>query len=218
MTIAKVKNILLSLVVVAGVLALVAGITQAAWSSTATSTNNTFESGTVGVELSGDVISGNTEGVSVGRFFNAEGLFPGEYESSIIEITNTSDVAIQFAVTGANFNYGSSTAPHLDTALLLKVEHIMQGYTVEHSEGTLWSPHSQNAVWFDFSDGNTLRDLRNGNVSPALVNENQPLPAGQTAVYEITVKLDEDANNNLQGKSVSADLVVTATKHATQPE
>jgi predicted ribosomally synthesized peptide with SipW-like signal peptide len=211
----SIKNILFSVVAIAAVSLLAIGVTAAVWNATATSENNTFAAGELSVEIGNETLGGT--GTNVNAFFDVDGMFPGDKESAYVEIANTSAVDIEFE---ADLVSASSTStPGLDNYLELQITQIfdLDGYSLQ--TGTLWSPGdwTEDRVWTAFSDGNTIRDWRTGDLvdnegSIEFANRNQALPASETALYYIEVRLAEDTPNAQQGNTFTADLEVTAQR------
>ena len=208
----KLKNISLSVAVIAGISALVFGVTQAVWTDTATNTDNTFASGYVEIELEG--VGGEH---TTTNFFNTSGMMPGDSESAQILIGNRSSGPVGFDVDLVNPTYGGEGLG-LDRVLEVQIiqvddpNNVDAGMWNDHFTGggsfTLWTEGNTGAEIVSF-ETTTLRDWLNNPGS--IGSDAYDLPAGYAGVYDVVVRLAPDAGNEYQNKSFTVDLLVTAT-------
>jgi predicted ribosomally synthesized peptide with SipW-like signal peptide len=184
------KKIAISSLSILAALSLMGGATFAAFSSSATSANNTFSAGTVALLLSDSVVNGGTaetDQATVQSSFGASGLMPGECTGpQTLSVENSGTIDGTVTVTGNNTN--GAMSPYLRVASLTFSGDPVPFGTVN-------------------TNGNLFADLQD-------FAANSPLAAGALAAEStedlvMDVCLDESAPNSLQGASNNFSLTVT---------
>lgn len=218
------KKILLSFLTVIGVTSLVAAGTRAVFTDTESSVGNIL-----GVENHFEVVldGKNNFGNRVSeRFFNVTNLIPTNidrdhtnnlsgWEKSIhtayLEVKNNSNMPMLFRAYADKVNDPNGLR-HL---IKVKVTFNPEDYATLYQGSNLYGGTKKDTVLGTW----TLEELKSKDVLnniQAARKDGWPLPAGFVAVYKLEVFLDLEAGNNLQGKQVTADLVVDATQYEGQ--
>ena len=220
----KFKNVALSLAVIAGVTGLLFGATQAVWTDRADSMNNTWNTGNTIIHFEGLSDATNNQ-VSGGRFFDSQGMVPGQTETAYVLITNNGSTAFTFELDLENPQFDQKPNPQLDNVLEFQVKQVVSEseLTTElsnwltQSEKTLWVPTGASGEWIDFNDGNTLRQWRlNPESLKNPMASSYPITQNETAIYEVGVRLAPSAGNHYQERSFSVDIIATATQFVEQ--
>ena len=211
----RLKNILLSVLVISGVVTLTASVTTAIFSANAVSTNNTFSTGALTIELNG--LNNAGEPINDGPFFTANNLVPGgEPAVSYVEIKNTGTMDAIFRTWVTDVVQDVD----LDTRLEIQVTQLTDEHNPDNyipvSGGTLYSPEV-GVPYKSFADGLVLSDIRGShnaldNVNASLGSEQNPLSPNEVAVYKIEVRLALWAESWYQNRTLTSSLRVNAVQ------
>lgn len=178
------KRIVTSGLTVAAAAALLVGATFAFFTATDTSTGNTFQTGTMNLSITDQNANTDFQSEALGTNWQ-----PGEERIVNFDVKNTGSLPMNIR----GFATGTWGDAGLDTENRVSVE------KVERWNGASWEelgtgPHT-GYFYYSPTGGNTALFIVNG---------------GDRAQLQLTVKLDEDAGNNFQGKTFTATLQAEA--------
>ena len=208
-------RITFSLISIFAVLAMVGGATYAFFSSTASSTGNTFSSGTMTLLLDDADQLTPTPAVSGSvTFANAS---PGDSTSGFISLHNGGTTPFAEVEFGADTTVTNDPAPASDMATKLNMTVVVDDGTPDTAcvNGTDVTSAIDTAVGnggaplmlSEFDDGGT-------DTYDSLTSTN--LAAGETRNVCFTVEFDESADNDYQGDAVSTTFTFEAHQNASQ--
>jgi predicted ribosomally synthesized peptide with SipW-like signal peptide len=198
----RMKRIALSLVSIVAALAVVAGATVAVFTDRAVLENNTFATGTLEIRLNGQ------ERLAGFNFTNAA---PGDSTEKVFDLNNY----------GSPYFPGPSTLPAEGLFATAQKQTggdqiLYDALTAKLYANAGWGGCSNPGVAFVSGKGCTvydglLKDLSNEDILLATQWGIHPsLPAGNSLRMTLVVGLPESAENELQGKSTTFDLLVDA--------
>ncbi len=177
-------GILRSLIVIVAAAAVVGGGTYSFFSTTDTASGNTITAGTLSI----DILNQNDV---TPLDFDITGILPGETRLVNFDVKNTSttDIHLRGAAFGAWDNSGSTiTSP--DNSLIEVAK-------VEHWNGASWAQISTTdpvtGIFYYSLDGTDTNLI--------------PVPAGDKAQFQLTVRLKTTAGDDYQGEVYNASIV-----------
>ena len=176
------RSTLVSLIAISLCFVLMLGATWAWFSSTVTNQGNTIAVGTFQLDVTvNDVSIKNTDNNAVAPVFTATNWAPGSTASETLTIKNMGTIPMTWKATLA------TGANAVDADLAAKINVTVKQGTQE--------------------DTYTLAQLLGGQT---LVTGAAALGATETAEITVTIAMADDAGNDLQGKTLGFDIVITA--------
>jgi len=202
------KKILLSLAMIALVIASVTSATVAYFSDTATSAGNTFSAGTMEFRIA-------RPGETNHRIFDISNLKPGQVVKGYLVVVNdsTAELDMKWKAWIPSFSDGV-----LDDVLEVRITMKPSEYTEYNaftSAGYTLAGHE-----FVTQGWTSIHNLGVGNNILAWnypckeegAGDPQPFRVDWAGVYKIEVRMQESAGNNYQGTSFTGDLNFYATQ------
>jgi spore coat-associated protein N len=210
-------NITKSLAVIAIVVAAAVGGTYAYFSSTATSTANTFSAGTLDVQVSNDN-STWAKGVS-GTWVSPVGWAPGQTTNGTIHMTNVGTVNsnhVYFGFNSPTHSGGTGGVDLMDKIVVTNLQERFNNVTTLDQTATLAAQvgNKDNVLTLkelvDFSSGYGYYSWDDKS------NDGIILQAGNQKDYDIsfTFKFLDDAGNDYQGASAGFVVNMNATQNS----
>ncbi len=185
------KNILKSIFVVVAVAVVAGGATWAYFTDQAVVSGNTFASGKLDFKLNGDV----TESQSVNLTEMEPGVWYGPYKMTVYNELSTVPIKYRF-----QDGTWSETIPGFYDKINVKVEHGFCG----------GDPGDISSV--TYSNTGKLSDLSFESPVSSITAPTGSLGVNISHCFKLSFQLDPSADNDMQGGSATADIVVDGTQ------
>ncbi len=191
-----------------GVLSISAGRgTLAFFTSSASSTSNSFTAGTLVVQVAD--VNETTFSNAITASVSGSTLAPGSLTTGFIEVKNTGSLDLRYALTTADTTLASTPNTALDNALTVGVDTRAIGTACTAAQGGL----GQTQV---VAAGAALKTLQIGDPAQGAQAGDRPLApnAGERLCLYVTFPLGVSADNAPQGGSASYSFTVAAEQTA----
>ena len=202
------------------VIGMVGAGTIAQWTSTATSTGNTFSTGTLTLELSNDYVNWSN-GVS-GTWTSPAGWAPGESFTSTIYLRNTGSVDAMAVYTDWDAGSLVDTYGLSNYIEVTQISDSTDGYSFNaipapanidaNSDGKI--SLAELATWSESALKTSTKpgDIETTGPNPYPSGDPAALPAGGTLGLRYTFKLMDETPNGYQGTSCTINVVFLASQ------
>lgn len=206
-------RVLLALALVLGVLGMQSGRgTLAYFTSTATSTNNSFAAGTVVLQVADTdeptFASTVTGSVSVA---SSPGMAPGDTTKGFIDVKNTGTLGLRYALSTSDTTVASTANTALRDALTVGVDSIATSASCANTQGG-----SQTQV---IAAGTALKTLAFGSSTQGAQAGDRNLTTGSSErlCFYVTFPLGSSADNTAQGGAASFTFNFNGEQTANNP-
>jgi predicted ribosomally synthesized peptide with SipW-like signal peptide len=207
------KRILISLVVIAAVGAAGFGVTRAYFTGSATSTGNTFTTGTVNISLAGDASLG-------AAYFSIGALAPGDSIKRYVAVHNSGSMELLFR--GFMETVSATEVGGETLASQLNVKITLNPSDSDSPSGLVrFAPVTDYVIY-----NGPLSGIVGAGTSLAMDNDPeafiygaaQRLQPGSDAVYKVEVSLPFSTGNDWQGASYVGNLVFQGVQFSNQTQ